>query len=618
MVTARPEYEPAWAPPGRLTRLALGRLGQRQSAALAGAVAGPRTLPREVLDEIARRADGVPLFVEELTRAIAEAGASSQMPNAAGPAPPAGVVPATLQDSLMARLDRLPPPARSVAQVGAVIGREFPVRLLSAVAGQDAASVGRALDELARADLVVRVDRGGEALGAFRHALVRDAAYESLLRSERQRRHAQVAAAMESLYADRLTEVYDRLGDHCAVAELWPKAADYFARAGARAFETAAFEEAAALFERALQACEPLAGDPATDRQRLRLLFRLHDALLPLGRYRPMREVLERAERLASPAGDRLALARVYSYQGHFAWIARADNDAAAGYALRSLDLARELGNRQLQIANRFYLGQIEYSRGRLRESVEAFRPNLEAIGTSAGVPRFERFFGISSMGWAVFPLADLGRFDEAASLAAEALAAAEASGDPLLLIPTWFGQAHLHWSRGDFEAAIAVCERFAAEPGTKGLLQWYVPLTTLLAASLAHTGALARALDLFEEVASLHERVGLVAHESFTYATQADALRLAGRVDDAVRAAQKALRLARERSEEGFAALARWALALALMESQPRDVDAARAQLALALQTSRRIGHRVLEAKCLRALEGGVASAPSSPPRHR
>ena len=240
LVTCRPQYAPAWGGAGPLTRHSLSRLSQRQCVALVSAVAG-KAMPAEVLAEIIRKTDGIPLFVEELTKTVLQSGLLQDTPQGyqlSGPLP-AFAIPSTLQDSLMARLDRLAP-AKEVAQVGAVIGREFGHRLLADVLHEmPPQRLDAALVDLVHAELVFRRGTPPEATYSFKHALVRDTAYNSMLKSQRVLRHRQIAAALERGDVPSQSELlayHHQEGGNAAVAlRHWQAAGDQaLARSAAR------------------------------------------------------------------------------------------------------------------------------------------------------------------------------------------------------------------------------------------------------------------------------------------------------------------------------------------------------------------------------------------------
>ena len=203
VVTFRPEFAPRWTGDAHVNLLTLSRLGRRQGAAMVEQVTGGKALPPEVLEQIVERTDGVPLFVEELTKAVLELGLLEEGRGyaLAGPLPPLAI-PSTLRDSLMARLDRRAP-VREVAQVGAVIGREFSHELLAAVAGLPEAELDHATEQLVTTGLVFRRGGPAQAVYLFKHALVQDAAYGSLLISRRQQLHASCAGPRGALPGDR-------------------------------------------------------------------------------------------------------------------------------------------------------------------------------------------------------------------------------------------------------------------------------------------------------------------------------------------------------------------------------------------------------------------------------
>jgi class 3 adenylate cyclase len=307
LVTCRPEFVPPWGSPANLTRLALNRLGQRQSAELATAVAGGRPLPDEVLAAIIARTDGIPLFVEELTKTVLQSGLLDDTAagwRLRGPLP-ALAIPATLQDSLMSRLDRLAP-AKEVAQVGAIIGREFSRRLLAEVLQMPADRLAAALDELQRAELVVRRGIVPDERYTFRHALIRDTAYNSLLKAQRVLRHGQIAAALEALEPDTVAGQPELLAYHSQEGGLPARALRYWREAGRLASARAANREAAMHYRAALALLPVIAdGGPSDDGAELDLQMSLGHVQMQTEGYAsvPTMTAFARARELASRLG---------------------------------------------------------------------------------------------------------------------------------------------------------------------------------------------------------------------------------------------------------------------------------------------------------------------------
>jgi CRP-like cAMP-binding protein len=203
IVTFRPEFVPAWSGQRQVSSLALARLGRRDGAALVDGVVGAKPLPAEMTTQIVEKTDGVPLFVEELTRTVLESGLLKDAGarwELSEPLPPLAI-PSTLHDSLLARLDRLAP-GKEIAQIGAAIGREFSHPLLAAVADWREAELRAALDQLVASELVFRRGSPPEATYSFKHALVQDTAYGTLLKSRRQYLHARIMKVLEQRFAD--------------------------------------------------------------------------------------------------------------------------------------------------------------------------------------------------------------------------------------------------------------------------------------------------------------------------------------------------------------------------------------------------------------------------------
>jgi class 3 adenylate cyclase/predicted ATPase len=245
LFTFRPEYEPPWVGLPDVSILTLGRLDQNEVESMVVQVTGGRALPAEVMNQIVAKTDGNPLFVEELTKTVLEAGIlveDAEGYRLDGPLPPLAI-PATLQDSLMARLDRLAP-VREIAQIGAAIGRDFPYSLLRAVVGRDETALKRALAQLEQAELVFRRGEPPEAVYSFKHALVGDAAYESLLKSRRQQLHGRIARTLEERFPDVVASQPEIVARHFAEAGLVERASDYWLKAGQQAARRSANAEA--------------------------------------------------------------------------------------------------------------------------------------------------------------------------------------------------------------------------------------------------------------------------------------------------------------------------------------------------------------------------------------
>jgi class 3 adenylate cyclase/predicted ATPase len=255
LLTFRPEFQPPWTAQAHITSLSLARLNRQDTLALIERVAGNNPLPEEIVAEIVERTDGVPLFVEELTKAVLEAGADTgdAMSALSRTSSATLAVPATLHASLMARLDRLGSVTKSIAQIGAVIGRSFSYELLGAVAPHGETAVQDALDQLVGSGLIFERGVPPQSVYTFKHALVQDAAYGTLLRTGRKELHARVAQVLEERFPELTTTQPELLAHHCADGGLTEQAIDYWFAAGKRALRTSANIEAIKHLSQGLQ-----------------------------------------------------------------------------------------------------------------------------------------------------------------------------------------------------------------------------------------------------------------------------------------------------------------------------------------------------------------------------
>jgi class 3 adenylate cyclase/predicted ATPase len=338
IITFRLEMTPPWPSFPHVTALTLNRLARRAAAALVGQTSGGRRLPPALMEAIVAKTEGVPLFIEELTKTVLESGMLRNTPEGLALVASRGalVIPASLQDSLMARLDHLAS-AKDLVQIGAAIGREFSYELLNAVAAREPADLDQALARLVKSELVFQRGTPPEAVYAFKHALVQDVAYNSLLKSRRSELHGRIAAVLEGRFADLVTRQPELLAHHLTAAGLADRAIDFWLRAGQLAVGRSANREAISHLTTAL---EMLGTRPPTDEQ-LRRELEVQIALGPpltatRGFAAPEVETAHtRAERLARRYGHRRHLARALRglcYVNH-----------VRGHILRTSELCSEL-----------------------------------------------------------------------------------------------------------------------------------------------------------------------------------------------------------------------------------------------------------------------------------
>jgi class 3 adenylate cyclase/predicted ATPase len=352
IVTYRPEFEPPWVGQPHVTTLTLNRLGQRDIAAMIDRVTGNKALLASIRQDIVERTDGIPLFIEEMTKAVLEAGGAEDAEQAVAsiPAPSLGV-PASLHASLMARLDRLGP-AKEIAQIGAVIGREFSHALLAAVATKEETALQAALDGLADAGLLFRQGTPPQATYLFKHGLVQDTAYSTLLRQRRRGLHARIAEVLEAQFPEIAGSQPELVARHYTEAGLIEKSAAFWAKAGRRSLERSALVEAIVQLNRALEQLAALTATPALRRDQIELQVALITPLMLVKGYASLearaateraRMLIEQAEALGEPPENPLLLYSVL----YGAWstnVVAFNGDALLTLAAQFLALAERQG----------------------------------------------------------------------------------------------------------------------------------------------------------------------------------------------------------------------------------------------------------------------------------
>jgi class 3 adenylate cyclase/tetratricopeptide (TPR) repeat protein len=310
VLTHRPEFIPPWATKSHLATIILNRLPRGQAEAMVSRIT-VKPLPPQVLDQIVAKTDGVPLFVEELTKTVLESGLLNEEEEhygLTGPLPPLAI-PATLQDSLMARLDRLST-AREVAQLAATLGREFSHELLAAISSLDGLELEKEIGRLIEAEVLYRRGVAPRVRYFFKHALIRDTAYESLLKSKRQQIHSRIARVMEESFPESVINQPELVAHHYAEAGLWMEAIPYWHKAGERALEQSANFEAISHFGTALKLFELVANqvEPGTQnggsQQRCVLLFQLGEAQRRAGDPQSAQKTLLQAAEFAQQLGS--------------------------------------------------------------------------------------------------------------------------------------------------------------------------------------------------------------------------------------------------------------------------------------------------------------------------
>lgn len=427
LVTFRPEFSPPWTGHAHVTQLSLSRLTRRHGSAVAHRVTGGMDLPSEVLDQIVARTDGVPLFVEELTKAVMESGLLRAVGNhfeLIGKLPPMAI-PATLHDSLMARLDHLAP-AKEIAQIGAVIGRNFSHDLLAAVAPHDEGKLQDALVQLCRSELIYCRGAPPEATYSFKHALVQDAAYSSLLRTRRQQMHARIAEVLEERVAAGAEALPEIIAHHCTEAGLFGRAVSYWWQAAQSAIQRSATLESIAHLENGLRLLRTLPDSQERVRLELDMQVAMGTACMAAkGWSSPTTAAaFERAEELCGRVDD-ITLRSVADYGRYLVYLLRGQLDAALATTTSMLRRAEcDCDRATIMIAHRcvgitsVHRGDFDAGRKHMETSLALYDPNEHA----ALAYRFAYDPRIANLCYIAHALLHLGYLDQAYEKYAELL----------------------------------------------------------------------------------------------------------------------------------------------------------------------------------------------------
>ena len=446
LATNRDAFSPRWHVAGYTTYLRLERLSGADSRRLIQAIAGNR-LSQEVQAGIATRAEGVPLYLEELALAMLEADRSGEL----------DAVPTSLHALLAARLDKMAE-AKPLLQTGAVLGRQFTVTDLHAVAGCSAADLRAMVDRSLGSGLLLQAEPGNDSVLMFKHALVQDAAYASLLNSEKRRLHAVVLAHLEQ--KDRsATEGAALLASHAERGEIWDKAVHYLIGSLSQAIRSSANHEAIALYERALKVLDRLPPDASTT---FAIDARVHaySPLLALGEIDRLVAVMSEADALAHALGDKRRLAATTSQLAGALWLA-GKHEAGLRSAEQAIRLADELDDFVLRLSARFNRANLLHAIGALREAVDLYTAILDSLGGELELTRFG-WPGIPSIlarGLLTWSLVLLGEFDQARQTKDRAMKLVDCIRDPYSTVYAHIGEGLYQAGIGHTPAAIAAFE---------------------------------------------------------------------------------------------------------------------------------------------------------------
>lgn len=556
LATYRSYYSPTFSRPAGTLELSLDRLDHPAVWALAKHAAGGKELPFEILDHIATKTDGVPLFVEELTKTIIESGAvrlTGKSYELVGELRDLAI-PSTLQGSLLARIERASD-RKDIAQVAAVVGREFTVELVAAVARVDEQTAARQLSELVSADLVYQVEPfpGGKAY-RFRHALIQDAAYDTLLRSVRQQYHNRIAHELESHFVETAEDQPEVIANHYSSAGTVDAALKWWALAGAKALGRSANVEAIAHFTRGLELLEQQAASPEKVQMELAMLAQRGTALIATKGFAApeVGETFRRAQTICEIVGETPLLFPVI----WGLWVyhhVRSDLQTAAEYAAQLVRLANISGESGMFIEGHFTSGNTQFWRGLLEES----RANLDRAieHYDADTQRVHQTLygqdpGVSTLCYLSFTYWTLGYPEKAIDFADRAFALSETTQHPHSI--GWalaFMCSIRNWV-GDHESALEWARRCRAYCTEQGQAFWSSAADASLGWATFYTGDQTEGLRLMRKGLLGYEQTGSIVMTPLWRAAIAEALTVADRLDEAMALVEEGLAAVQQNGE--------------------------------------------------------------------
>jgi class 3 adenylate cyclase/predicted ATPase len=464
LFTCRPDFSPPWSGRAHLTQVTLNRLPRRQAAEMTGLVAHSKALPPEVVEQVVAKTDGVPLFVEELTKMMLESGLLQEQAERyvlTGPLPPLAI-PTTLHDSLMARLDRLAA-VKAVAQLGATLGREFAYELLQAVSPGDEGTLQRGLHQLVAAEFLYQRGLPPQATYLFKHALIQDVAYQSLLKSTRQHYHQRIAQVLAAQFPETVETQPELLAHHYTEAGLSTQAIPYWQRAGQRALQRSANLEAVSHVTMGLEVLSTLPETHERAQQELALQIMLGAALgATKGQHAPEAErTYARASELARRVGSTPELfPALWGFS--YAHMARGQLPRARELAEEFLGLAQQQQDPLLLAAGHRMLANTAWWQGELVQAQAHAKQGLAFYDSEqhrASAVRYGQDSGVAC-GWiGALTLWMLGYPDQALQGMEETLALARRLAHPFSVVQTLHFSAHLHQLRCEPQAAQAQAE---------------------------------------------------------------------------------------------------------------------------------------------------------------
>jgi tetratricopeptide (TPR) repeat protein len=540
LVNYRPEYQHGWGGKTYYRQLRIDPLSPESAEDLLDGLLGNESGLQPLKRLLIERTEGNPFFLEESVRTLVETKVLSGQRGAyhLAKASQELQIPATARAILAARIDRLSPEDKRLLQAASVIGKDVPFTLLQAIADVPEEGLRGSLTRLQASEFLYEARLFPDLEYTFKHALISEVAYSSLLHDRRRVLHAEIMETIETMYSDRLMEQVERLAHHAFLGELREKAVHYLRQAGLKAAGRSALREAVAWFEQALGILDAPQQREAALEQAFEIRLELRPVLSLLGEGRRTLEHLREAEAVAERLNDDYRRGRIYAFMTA-AHSVLGELDEALVTGARAVEIAQRLGDLRLHIPTTTYLELAHYYRGEYARVVELGTANLAALpaewvyehlGASAPPSVYDRVLLVVS-------LADLGRFAEATEYQAEAMHLAEPTRHAFTVGMAYRAAGVLHLVKGDWAKARSLLEHGIGVLGTGNVVILLPPAVAASAWVLAQLGEARDALNRLREGEQLVEREvarGIALHHAWAYHSLGRAALVLGRLDEA------------------------------------------------------------------------------------
>jgi class 3 adenylate cyclase/predicted ATPase len=618
LLTFRPEFHPLWSHRPFLTQITLGRLTAKQAEIMVQQVTGGKALPTEVMQQIVTKTDGVPLFVEELTKMVVESGLLREADSRyelTGPVPPLAI-PSTLQDSLLARLDRLAA-VKEIAQLGATLGREFSYELIQAVAPVDEATLRTQLAHLVEAELLYQREAPPQARYTFKHALIQEAAYQLLLKSKRQQYHQRIVEVLTERFPETGQAQPELLAHHCTEAGLKEQAITYWQKASQKAVERSAHIEAVGHLTKGLALLKTLLETAERDPKELGLQLALGASLMATKGFAApeVEKAYARAWELCQSIGETPQLQPALRGLVAF-YVVRSKHGVALEIAEQSLRVAHGTSDPQRRAYDipgahaalgvpSLWHGELTVAREHLEQGLENFSAlSLEQRRAMAFLYGQDR--EVVCLSHLALTLWLLGYPDQAVQKSRAVLLSTSALAHPFSTAYALTLAARLHQCRREVRIVQERAEAGIALSTEQGFPLWSVYGNLLRSWALAAQGQGEASIGQMRQSLAVYRAMGAELGRSYYLALLAEAYQYAGQADEALNAAAEALATAETSEEHVYTAeLYRLQGELTLQQSHvPRSTfQEAEAHFHKAIEIARRQNAKSLELRAVTSL---------------